>query len=184
MAILPIRLVPDPILRKKGIRLQPADIKARTIQKLIDDMIETMRDAGGVGLAAPQVGQSLRLVVIELAATEMGNESDDPLVLINPEIVKCQGHRRIEEGCLSVPGYKGWVDRCEKVTAKGLDRLGKEVKWKANLLLAQALEHEIDHTNGILYLDHLKSHEDLVKLSDNERTTEADPDREPATSRG
>lgn len=184
VAVLPIRIVPDPILRKKGIRLQPHDVKSRSIQKLIDDMIETMRDAGGVGLAAPQVGQSLRLVVIELSLTEMGNEGDDPLVLINPEIVKCQGHRRIEEGCLSVPGYKGWVDRCEKVVAKGLDRAGKEAKWKANLLLAQALEHEIDHTNGILYLDHLKAHEDLIKLSDEDRANEADPERETAAARG
>jgi len=176
VAVLPIRLVPDPILRKKGIRLQPDDIRNRRIQKLIDDMIETMRDAHGVGLAAPQVGESLRLVVIELALTEMGKEGDDPLVLINPEIVKCTGQRRIEEGCLSVPGYKGMVDRCERVVARGLNRLGKEVKYKANELLAQALEHEIDHTNGILYLDHLKSHEDLIKLDESEHETEADPD--------
>ncbi len=176
MAVLPIRIVPDPILRKKGIRVPPGEIGARRMQKLIDDMIETMRDAHGVGLAAPQVGESLRLVVIELSLTEMGKEGDDPLVLFNPEIVKCTGTRRIEEGCLSVPGYKGIIDRCEKVVAKGLDRNGKEVKLKANLLLAQALEHEIDHTNGILYLDHLKAHEDLVKLPEDERETEGDPD--------
>ena len=176
MAILPIRIVPDPILRKKGIRVPPDQIGTRRFQKLIDDVIETMRDAGGVGLAAPQVGESLRLVVIELAFTEMGQEGDDPLVLFNPELVKCTGARRIEEGCLSVPGYKGLIDRCERVVAKGLDRHGKEVKLKANLLLAQALEHEIDHTNGILYLDHLKAHEDLIKLPEDERETEADPD--------
>ena len=177
MAILPIRIVPDPILRKKGIRVPPDQIGTRRFQKLIDDVIETMRDAGGVGLAAPQVGESLRLVVIELAFTEMGQEGDDPLVLFNPELVKCTGARRIEEGCLSVPGYKGLIDRCERVVAKGLDRHGKEVKLKANLLLAQALEHEIDHTNGILYLDHLKAHEDLIKLPEDERETEANPDR-------
>jgi peptide deformylase len=139
-------------------------------------MIETMRDARGVGLAAPQVGESLRLVVIEFAATEVGQEGDDPLVLFNPEVVRCQGMRRIEEGCLSVPGYKGLIDRCERVVAKGLDRHGKEVRLKATELLAQALEHEIDHTNGILYLDHLKAHEDLIKLPEDERETEADPD--------
>lgn len=176
MAILPIRIVPDPILRKKGIRVPPDQIGTRRFQKLIDDVIETMRDAGGVGLAAPQVGESLRLVVIELAFTEMGQEGDDPLVLFNPELVKCTGARRIEEGCLSVPGYKGLIDRCERVVAKGLDRHGKEVKLKANLLLAQALEHEIDHTNGILYLDHLKAHDDLIKLPDDERVTEGNPD--------
>lgn len=182
MALLPIRIVPDPILRKKGIRIPPDQVKSRTVQKLIDDMIETMRDAHGVGLAAPQVGESLRLIVIEYAFTEMGEEGDDPIVLVNPEIVKCAGQRHIEEGCLSVPGYKGMVDRCERVVAKGLDRTGKEIKWKANELLAQALEHEIDHVNGILYLDHLKSHEDLIKLPEGERVTEADPDAAPAHS--
>jgi peptide deformylase len=160
--------VPDPILRKKGVRIPPDQVGSRRIQKLIDDMIETMRDAGGVGLAAPQVGESLRLVVIEFGLTEMGEEGDDPLVLVNPEVVRCKGVRRIEEGCLSVPGYKGWIERCDWVTAKGLDRRGKEAKIKANELLAQALEHEIDHTNGILYLDHLKAHEDLIKLPDDE----------------
>lgn len=183
MAVLPIRVVPDPILRKKGVRLTPEQIHSRRIQKLIDDMIETMRDAHGVGLAAPQVGESLRIIVIELSLTEMGKEGDDPLVLINPEIVRCQGVRRVEEGCLSVPGYKGIIERCQRVTAKGLDRHAKEVRLKANLLLAQALEHEIDHINGILYLDHLKSHEDLIKLPESERETEADPEA-PLSLRG
>lgn len=182
MALLPIRIVPDPILRKKGVRVPVDQISSRRLQKLVDDMIETMRDARGVGLAAPQVGESLRLVVIELALTEVGEEGDDPLVLFNPELVRCQGTRRIEEGCLSVPGYKGLIDRCERVTAKGIDRHGKELKLKANELLAQALEHEIDHTNGILYLDHLKAHEDLIKLPEDERETEADPDA-PAVAR-
>ncbi len=176
MAVLPIRIVPDPILRKKGIRVPPDQIGTRKMQKLIDDMIETMRDARGVGLAAPQVGQSLRLVVIEFALTEMGKEGDDPLVLFNPEVIRCRGIRQIEEGCLSVPGYKGLIERCEWVTARGIDRQGKEFKVKANELLAQALEHEIDHTNGILYLDHLKAHEDLIKLPEGERETEGDPD--------
>ncbi len=176
MAILPIRIVPDPVLRKKGVRVAPDQIKSRGIQKLVDDMLETMRDARGIGLAAPQVGQSLRLIVIEYGFTEEGEEGDDPIVLFNPEIVKCHGERRIEEGCLSVPGYKGLVDRCERVWAKGLDRNGKGWKRKADLLLGQALEHEIDHINGILYLDHLKAHEDLIKLPEDERETDADPD--------
>src|SRR5262249_42285199 len=111
LAILPIRKVPDPILRKKGVRIPIDQIGSKSIQRLSDDMIETLRDAKGVGLAAPQVGESLRLVVIELAMTEMGNEGDDPLVLINPEIQKCIGLREVEEGCLSVPGYKGTIER-------------------------------------------------------------------------
>ena len=176
MALLRIRVVPDPILRRKGVRVPVDQINTRRLQKLVDDMIETMRDAGGVGLAAPQVGEVLRLVVIEKAATEMGTEGEDPLVLFNPELVRCQGLRRVEEGCLSVPGYKGVIDRCERLVAKGLDRRGKEIKLKATELLAQALEHEIDHVNGILYLDHLKAHDDLIKLPDDERVTEGNPD--------
>lgn len=168
MAILKIRVVPDPILRRKGIRLTPDDIRSRRIQKLIDDMIETMRDAGGIGLAAHQVGEPLRLVVIDYQFTDQGKEGDDPVILINPEITKCQGTREVEEGCLSVPGYKATIERCEKVHAKGLNRLGKEVKHKANELFAQALEHEIDHINGILYLNHLRQHEDLVKVESDE----------------
>ncbi len=173
MAILTIRLVGDPILREKGRRLSPDQIKAVSTQRLIDNMIETMRDAHGVGLAAQQIGQPLKLLVIEQGLI---HEGADPLVLINGEIVKCTGKRRVEEGCLSIPGYKGEIERCMRVVAKGVDRHGKELRIRATELLAQAIEHEIDHTNGILYLDHLKSHEDLVKLPEDERETEADPD--------
>ncbi|MFN8556125.1 MAG: peptide deformylase [Dehalococcoidia bacterium] len=184
MALLPIRIVPDPVLRKKGIRIPADQIGTRRVQKLIDDMIETMRDAHGVGLAAPQVGESLRLIVIEYAVTEAGKEGDEPLVLINGEITKTHGTRRVEEGCLSVPGYKAFLDRCERIVAKGLNRHGKEVKVKACDLLGQALEHEIDHNNGILYLDHLKAHEDLVKLPEGERETEADQSFSTAVAAG
>lgn len=169
MAILKLRLLGDPILRERGRRLTADEIKSRTTQKLIDDMIETMREHGGVGLAAQQIGLPMKLLVIEYGAVL---EGADPIVLVNAEIVKCAGTRRVDEGCLSVPGYRAEISRCMRVTAKGLDRLGKEQRVKATELLAQALEHEIDHTNGILYLDHLDSPDHLIKLEPGEHAAE------------
>src|SRR5262249_55611708 len=112
VALLRIRLVGDPILREKGHRITLEQLRAVSMQRLIDNMIETMRDAGGVGLAAQQVGHPLKLLVIEQAVVE---EGADPLVLVNGEIVKCTGSRRVEEGCLSIPGYKGEIARCVRV---------------------------------------------------------------------
>jgi peptide deformylase len=145
MAVHPIRTVPDPVLRKKAKRVKIVD---GAISKLVKDMLETMRAASGVGLAAPQIGVPLRVIVIELPEAE-------PIVLINPQILRKNGERCIEEGCLSIPGYVGQVARAVTVTAKGLDPTGKEVRIKGTELLAQALEHETDHLNGILYTDQL-----------------------------
>lgn len=174
MALLKVRLLGDPILRQKGRRLTSDELKSVSIQRLIDDMIETMRDSHGVGLAAQQVGKPLRLLVIEHGFIQ---EGADPLVLINGEIVKCSGTRTIEEGCLSIPGYKGEIERCLRVVAKGLDRTGKEKRIKATELLAQAIEHEIDHTNGILYIDHLESPDHLIKLDPEEHAADEDEER-------
>jgi len=110
-----------------------------------------------VGLAAPQVGVSLRVIVIGLP------EAED-IAIVNPEVVRRRGERLIDEGCLSVPGYFGQVQRAESVTVKGRDQSGKEIRIKAEGLLAQALEHEIDHINGVLYLDHLESMDKLYKI--------------------
>jgi peptide deformylase len=155
MGILPIRIAGDPVLRQKAKKVPRIDA---SIQKLIDDMIDTMHAAPGVGLAAPQVGVSLRVVVIE-------TPDDGLLALINPEIVKHSGERRLMEGCLSVPGYQAEITRSKQVTVKALDRDGKEVRIKAvDSLLAQALEHEIDHINGILYIDHLDSDDELFPV--------------------
>ena len=176
VSILTIRLVGDPILREKGRRLSPDQIKAVSTQRLIDNMIETMRDAHGVGLAAQQIGQPLKLLVIEQGLI---HEGADPLVLINGEIVKCTGKRRVEEGCLSIPGYKGEIERCMRVVAKGLGRDGKELRIRATELLAQAVEHEIDHTNGILYIDHLESPDHLIRLEPDEHAAEAVIEEEP-----
>jgi peptide deformylase len=158
MTIRKIRCVPDTVLRRKAKRVPSVD---RGIQALIDDMIETLHEASGAGLAAPQVGVSLRLVVVQMPEQE-------PLVLINPEVVKRQGEREIEEGCLSIPGYRGMVKRSLNVTVKALDRQGKEFRIKGDDLLGQCLEHELDHLNGILYTDILIENTKLRKLEPDE----------------
>ncbi len=147
MAVLPIRKLPDPVLRQKAKKIPGVD---PSIRKLIGNMIETMEEANGVGLAAPQVGVVLRLIVIRLP-----EEDAKEIILINPEIVKKSGEREIEERCLSIPGYTGKIKRSCAVTVKGRNENWKEVRLKADELLAQALEHEIDHLNGVLYVDHI-----------------------------
>lgn len=154
MAILPLRHAPDPLLKRKAKRVTAIDPK---IEKLIDDMLETMPAVGGLGLAAPQVGVSLRLAV-------MGLPDEEPVVLINPEIVKKSGERVVSEACLSVPGYRGEIKRSASVTVKARNRHWKEIRVKATGLMAQCLEHEIDHLNGILYVDHLESQDKLERV--------------------
>ncbi len=151
MAVIPIRTLPDPILRQKARRVKSID---KETKKLIDDMVETMHSASGVGLAAPQVGVPIRVIVI-------GIPDEEELALINPQIVRRTGERLVNEGCLSIPGYFAQVQRSEVVRVKGLDRTGKEIRLRADDLLAQALEHEIDHLNGVLYVDHLESMDEL-----------------------
>jgi len=155
LAVLNMRTLPDPVLRQKARRVTKID---DSLQQLIDDMIETMRDASGVGLAANQVGVLQRVVVIEIP------EEEQMRVLINPEIIRREGERVVEEGCLSIPGYRGELTRSLKVRVRALDRNGKPVRFKAEGLLAQALEHETDHINGTLYIDHLESPDKLWKL--------------------
>ena len=154
MAIIPIRTVPDPVLRQKAKRVKAID---KSVRKLINDMQETLSTACGVGLAANQVGQTLRLIVLNVP----GN---DCKVVINPEVLRRIGSRVVNEGCLSIPGYVGEIKRSELVRVKGQDARGKEIKLKADGLLAEVLEHEIDHLNGILYIDHLESQDKLRKL--------------------
>jgi peptide deformylase len=120
-------------------------------------MIDTLGNAEGLGLAANQVGILRRVIVIRLP------EEDEPRVYVNPEILHLEGEREVKEGCLSVPGYHAFVTRAIWVKAKALDRSSRLVRLKADGLLAQALEHEIDHLNGILYLDHLKEHQVLIE---------------------
>ena len=155
MSLLNLHILPDPLLRQKARRVRKID---DSIQKLVDDMIDTMRNANGVGLAANQVGVLHRVIVIEIP------EESDVRVLINPELIRRQGERVVEEGCLSIPGYRGELTRSLKVKARALDRYGNPVRINAEGLLAQALEHEVDHINGILYVDHLDSPEKFWKL--------------------
>lgn len=155
MTVLKLHYLPDPVLKRKAKRVSTIDA---SIKKLAADMIETMHAINGVGLAAPQVGVSLRVIVL-------GMPEEKDIVMINPEVVKKSGERLIVERCLSVPGYYGEVKRAESVTVKGKDLKGKEFRIKAKDLLAQALEHELYHLNGTLYVDHLES---LDKLKKNE----------------
>ncbi|NTV41211.1 MAG: peptide deformylase [Candidatus Moranbacteria bacterium] len=161
--LLEIRKDPDPILREKTVKVK--DPLAPEIQELILNMVETMKHAQGVGLAAPQVGQSLRLCIIEVEGTLY--------VLINPKITaKSKNKVILEEGCLSFPGIFLPISRASQVQVRYLDQTGKPQKIKADGLLSQALQHEIDHLDGVLFIDRLKKskikkkcHAELVSAS-------------------
>ena len=166
MAVLPILELPHAALRKKARKVKKID---SSILRLAYDMVDTMREAGGTGLAANQVGVLRRVIVVQLPAEAPeieGSEveEEEARIYINPEIVHREGERRVEEGCLSIPGYKGFITRSVWVKFRALDHTSKTVKLKADELLAQVLEHEVDHLNGILYIDHLESHEKLLKV--------------------
>ena len=164
MAVLPILLFGNPTLRQKAKRVRSFD---GSIERLVDNMLETMRQAYGVGLAAPQVGIPLRVIVIEVPGEEA-------IALVNPEVVKRSGERLVTEGCLSLPGYRGEIVRSVGVTVKGHDRYGKGVRLKAEGFLSQALEHEIDHLNGVLYIDHLESMDKLYQIETKAKVEEAE----------
>jgi peptide deformylase len=149
MTVRQLHQLPADILRKKARKVPAID---KSILRLIDDMVETMQQAGGVGLAAPQVGVSLRVVVLQMP-------EEEPIAIINPEVVKQSGERQMVEGCLSLPGQSGEIMRYDNITVKGLDRQGKKIRIKADGFKAQVLQHELDHLNGILYIDHLEEEE-------------------------
>ena len=161
MTVRQMRFVPDPILRRQAKKVAkfPATKIPANMKKLVKDMVETMDDQNGVGLAGNQIGSLQKVAVIQTP------EMEEALVLINPEIVKQEGEREVEEGCLSIPGYRGMVKRSVTVRAKALGLDGKVIRIKADELLAQALEHEIDHLNGILYIDRLVSPDSLWKVT-------------------
>ena len=168
MAVLTIRTAPDPVLRRKTNRVTKID---PLIPKLIDDMFETMYAAKGVGLAANQVGVSLRLLVMGIPDEEQEGVIHEHVV-INAEFVKKGEEESVEEGCLSIPGYRGQLKRSTWVKVKGLDREGKAVRYKAEGLMAQAFQHEIDHLDGILYIDRMKEQGTLETLTE---LTEGEP---------
>ncbi|MEI6205253.1 MAG: peptide deformylase [Desulfuromonadales bacterium] len=140
---------PNPELKKKSL---PVTVINETVRELIQDLAETMYDAPGVGLAAPQIGIHQRIIVIDISAKD---EPSDLIVAINPVIIHAEGEAYEEEGCLSVPKYAANVRRHARVIVKALDTAGTERTWKADELLAIAFQHEIDHLDGILFVDHL-----------------------------
>lgn len=161
MAVLDIILLGDARLRKKSKSIRRFDGK---LKQLAEDMVETMRHANGVGLAAPQVGINIRLIVVEMP--EEGFEEDPNagklFVVANPEIVRLRGEKVAgDEGCLSIPGYIGEVERQPVATIKGQDLNGKPIRIKATGYLARIFQHEIDHLNGVLFIDHI---DDPAKL--------------------
>ena len=150
MTIKPLIILPDPLLRQASKPIEQIDTE---IQRLADDMLETMYDAPGIGLAAIQIGVPRRMLVIDVARE---GEEKTPLVFINPEIVASSDERSVyEEGCLSIPDYYAEVERPARVTVKHLDRNGKEQLTEADGLLATCVQHEIDHLNGVLVIDYI-----------------------------
>ena len=147
MAILDILKFPDPRLRNSAKPVADVD---ENVRKLADDMLQTMYEAPGIGLAATQVGVAHQVIVIDIS-----EDRDDPLVLINPEILEAEGEEEMEEGCLSVPGFYDTVKRAEKVKLKAMDLDGAEFTRDLDGLLAVCVQHEIDHLHGKLFVDYL-----------------------------
>jgi len=151
MGLRTIVTLPDPVLRRKAHKVSQFD---KDLQVLVEDMIETMRTAPGVGLAAPQVAQSIRLIVVEFGDEDDEDAPKKLYVMVNPEIIEASAEMVTGvEACLSVTGLVGDVERHQKVVVKGLNRYGKPVKVKAQGWLARIFQHEIDHLDGILYTD-------------------------------
>ncbi|GLV58421.1 peptide deformylase [Dictyobacter sp. S3.2.2.5] len=156
MAIRKIITTENPILRQKAKKVHRFD---PSLQRLVDDMFETMREANGVGLAGPQIAQSIRIFVAEY--------EDRKVAVFNPEIVKAEGEEKGPEGCLSIPGYIGEnIRRATKVVVKGQDVRGKAIRVNAEGWFARILQHEIDHLDGILFIDRLDSPEDLREVKE------------------
>ena len=164
MSVRPIVLLGDPRLRLKG---EPVDSFGSYLHELLDDMTETMRKAPGVGLAAPQVGVALQACVVEVG--------DQLHELMNPRIVRASGDENDLEGCLSLPGYYAYVTRREKVWVVAQNRHGRKVKVSGSGFLARALQHELDHLEGKLFIDYLESMDELIPVgqADDAETEEA-----------
>lgn len=167
MALRKIITTENPILRQKAKKIHRFD---PSLQKLVEDMFETMHAANGVGLAAPQIAQSIRVFVAEYE-DENGHYK---VALFNPEIIKAEGEARGTEGCLSIPGYVGEnIRRATKILVKGQDVHGKQIRVPAEGWFARILQHEIDHLDGVLFLDRLDSPDDLHEVREGEEEKEA-----------
>jgi peptide deformylase len=161
MSVRPILTLGDPRLRLKG---EPVSSFGKYLHELLDDLAHTMRDAPGVGLAAPQIGEALQVCVIEV-----GGQLYE---LVNPQIVRATGDDRDVEGCLSLPGYYAYVTRRERVWVAAQNRLGKKVKVSGHGLLARALQHELDHLQGKLFIDLLESMDELIPVGASDEADE------------
>jgi peptide deformylase len=154
MAVRPILTAENPLLRQRSKKVKRF---GDNLSALVEDMFDTMHSAYGLGLAAPQIGVLQRVFVVEMPAEydEEGRELEPArqYVLVNPEIIRKRDEVEMEEGCLSVPGYRGLVKRANEITIKGQDADGKTVRYRGSDLLAQAFQHELDHLNGVLYID-------------------------------
>lgn len=169
MALRKIITTENPILRQKAKKIHHFD---PSLQKLIDDMFETMHAARGVGLAAPQIAQSIRVFVAEYEDPD--TNAHHKVAVLNPEIIKAEGEELGPEGCLSIPGYVGEnIRRATKILVKGQDVRGKQIRVPAQGWFARILQHEIDHLDGILFLDRLDRPEDLREVRDDEVAEEA-----------
>lgn len=174
MAILDILKFPDPRLRNSAKPVAEVD---ESIRKLADDMLETMYEAPGIGLAATQVGVARQVIVIDIS-----EDRDEPLVLINPEILDAQGEEEMEEGCLSVPGFYDKVKRAERVKLRAMDLEGREFIRDFDGLLAVCVQHEIDHLHGKLFVDYLSrlKRERIRKKLEKEARTRASAEKKQA----
>jgi len=153
MALRPVLQFPDPLLKRVS---EPIDEITDEIRELARDMCDVMYDEPGIGLAAPQVGESVRLIVVDTEWTTEGpDQGRNPLVLVNPEILEKEGEITWEEGCLSVPDFNAEVERARRVVIRGLDLDGKELVVDAEELKAVCFQHEIDHLDGILFIDRI-----------------------------
>lgn len=168
--VRPIVKIGDPVLRRKAHKVEKVN---KETHKLIDDMLETMRAANGLGLAAPQVGVLQRVVVVEAHADENTPETRAVYALINPEVVKQSEETwQNQEGCLSIPGWRGEVVRPLKITVKALDRAGNRVKHDFEGMLARAMLHEIDHLDGVMYIDKLVAPDRIWRVKEGEEEVE------------
>ena len=169
MSILKIARMGHPVLRRKARALDRTEIKSAAVQKLIDDMIETMGEYHGVGLAAPQIHEDVRLFVAALDLDEQGMAAE-PVTLINPEISPV-GKDAVEdwEGCLSIPDIRGLVSRPREIKVRAYDRHGKRVEIRAHDFAARVIQHETDHLDGVLFVDRMRSFESLTFLDEYSR---------------
>lgn len=175
MSILKIARMGHPVLRKAARKVDPAEIRTPSFQKLVDDMIETMREYDGIGLAAPQLHESVRLAIVGIEEGEGKDRSIRVLPVINPEVILTTKTTFEDwEGCLSLPGLRGRVVRPERVQVRALDRRGNRMEFDLEGYPARVAQHEIDHLDGVLFIDRMKSFETLSYLEEYSKYWTAD----------